>query len=838
MAVLLHRWGVFAVRRCRTVLTVWLLVVTAIAALGVAFAGSFDSRSDIPGSAAQSALERMDHHFGSSVRQSAEIVFEAPEGSSFKDLGNAAALKRTLSAAATVPGVTSVSDPMRGRTVTPDARTAVAQVEFSVSKDEDVPADDLNALKDTAAGSRAAGIEVLFGGDAYKESSPPVGPMEGVGVLVALAVLVITFGSMLSAGMPLLTALIAVVASMTGLMGLSSVLSVSDKAPTLAIMLGLAVGIDYALFIVSRHRSELAQGRSVKDAAARATATAGSAVAFAGLTVIIALAGLTVAGVPVLTSMGLSAAAAVAVAVVMSLGLLPALLALAGERLRPKPGSRAEARMRDAADPMGKPSMGARWVAGAVRRPWRVVITVTLALAALALPATRLQLALSDDGSEPASAAVRQTYDKIGDAFGPGANGPLMVLVTNAPSGTLKTTGQEVAQDLAGVQGIARVSPVDYSGDGAAARVQVIPDTGPRDPATAELVTVLRDRVALLAARNGADIAVTGQTAVSPASAMITVSPANATALPAVAVARAVALLILRIGLRSLRRMADTADDIASGARDERLPVHGAHTETDRLAVAVNNAFDAQARAETQIRDFAADASHELRTPLATISGWLDLYNQGGLSAPADLDRALERVDGEVGRMRLLVEELSLLARLDAGRPLNSRPVDLRRPASAVVQDAQVVAPDRVIDLNAPVPASVHGDQPRLQQVLNNLLGNAIQHTPSGTTIGVTVEPTATHVRIRVTDHGPGIPAGDLARVFDRFWRADAGRGRAHGGSGLGLAIVQAIVRAHHGTVHVSSAPGTGTTVTVTLPTQGGRDEPPTPPTTDRPDAP
>ncbi|MEV7680055.1 MMPL family transporter [Streptomyces sp. NPDC088341] len=548
MAVLLHRWGVFAVRRCRTVLTVWLLVVTAIAGLGVAFAGSFDSKSDIPGSAAQSALERMDHHFGSSDRQSAEIVFEAPEGSSFKDPGNAAALKRTLSAAATVPGVTSVGDPMRGRTVTPDARTAVAQVEFSVSKDEDVPADDLDALKDTAAGSRAAGIEVLFGGDAYKESSPPVGPMEGVGVLVALAVLAITFGSMLSAGMPLLTALIAVVASMTGLMGLSSVLSVSDKAPTLAIMLGLAVGIDYALFIVSRHRSELAQGRGVKDAAARATATAGSAVAFAGLTVIIALAGLTVAGVPVLTSMGLSAAAAVAVAVVMSLGLLPALLALAGERLRPKPGSRAAARMRDAADPVGKPSMGARWVAGAVRRPWRVVITVTLALAALALPATRLQLALSDDGSEPASAAVRQTYDKIGDAFGPGANGPLVVLVTNAPSGTLKTTGQEVAQDLAGVQGIARVGPVDYSGDGAAARVQVIPDTGPRDPATGELVTVLRDRVALLAARNGGDIAVTGQTAVS-----IEVSDRLSGALlPFALVVVGLSLLLLTAAFRSI----------------------------------------------------------------------------------------------------------------------------------------------------------------------------------------------------------------------------------------------------------------------------------------------
>jgi two-component system OmpR family sensor kinase len=279
----------------------------------------------------------------------------------------------------------------------------------------------------------------------------------------------------------------------------------------------------------------------------------------------------------------------------------------------------------------------------------------------------------------------------------------------------------------------------------------------------------------------------------------------------------AIALLILKIGLRPLRRMADTADDIASGARDERLPVHGEHTETDRLAVAVNNAFDAQARAEHQIRDFAADASHELRTPLATISGWLDLYNQGGLTAPADLSRALERVDGEVGRMRLLVEELSLLARLDAGRPLESEPVDLQGLATSVVEDARVVAPDRAIILDAPAPASVSGDRPRLQQVLNNLVGNAIQHTPAGTTIKITVEATASTVRIHVADHGPGIPAEDLSRVFDRFWRADAGRSRVHGGSGLGLAIVQAIVHAHHGTVNVSSTPGTGTTVIVTL---------------------
>ncbi|MFD7982061.1 MMPL family transporter [Kitasatospora indigofera] len=548
MAVLLHRWGLFAVRRRREVLAVCLLVVAAITTLGLTSAGSFATTSQIPGSAAQSALRKMEHHFGASDRQSAQIVFEAPKGASLNDPANAAALQRTLTAAATVPGVTSVSDPVRTRAMTPDGTTAVVKVEFSVPKDQDVRQGNLDALKDTAAGSRAAGIDVLFGGDAYKQSAPLVGPMETVGLLVALAVLAITFGSLLSAGLPLITALIAVGTSMAALIGLSSVLNVADKAPTLAVMLGLAVGIDYALLIVSRHRSELAQGRSVQEAAARATATAGSAVAFAGLTVIIALVGLTVARVPVLTAMGLSAAAAVAVAVIMSLGLLPTLLAFAGERLRPRPGSRALRRIRGAAGPSARPPMGARWVAGVVRRPWRAVITVTLGLAALALPATQLQLALSDDGSEPTSNVVRQTYDKIGAAFGPGANGPLMILVSDAPLGTLKATGEDVTKDLAGVPGIARVSPVDYSTDGAAARMQIIPATGPRDAATSDLVNRLRKTVAPVAARSGSDIAVTGRTAVS-----IEVSDRLSGALvPFAVVVVGLSLLLLTVAFRSV----------------------------------------------------------------------------------------------------------------------------------------------------------------------------------------------------------------------------------------------------------------------------------------------
>ncbi|MEU0133072.1 ATP-binding protein [Streptomyces sp. NPDC006296] len=277
------------------------------------------------------------------------------------------------------------------------------------------------------------------------------------------------------------------------------------------------------------------------------------------------------------------------------------------------------------------------------------------------------------------------------------------------------------------------------------------------------------------------------------------------------------ALLILRFGLRPLAQMADAAESIASGARQERLPTYDRHNETDRLADAVNDAFDAQRRAEENVRNFAADASHELRTPLATVSGWLDLFHQGALEEPARLERALERVDSEVGRMRLLVEELALLARLDAGRPLASEPVDLRRLAEDIVQDARIIAPGRDIRLHAPEPVHVTGDAPRLQQVLNNLIGNAIQHTPADASIDVTLTcgPDGRAV-LRVTDSGPGIPPEDLPRVYDRFWRSGTSRGRT-GGSGLGLSIVRSVVHAHDGNVDITSVAGSGTTVTVTL---------------------
>ncbi|MFF0116803.1 MMPL family transporter [Streptomyces prasinus] len=355
-------------------LVAWLLALGAVIGSGFSFAGSFQDSSSIPGSPAQTALTKMDRHFPSSDMQSAQIVFQALSGRKEPDSDLQKSLASALAATSGVSGVSEVSDPAGYGTVSEDGRTAVAEVGFTTKADEDVPAGTLDAVK--AAGSQAeqAGLKTVYGGEAYEESHPPVGPTELIGTGVALVILVITFGSLAAAGLPLLTAVLGVVGATAAMTGLATVFGVSDNAPTLAIMLGLAVGIDYALFIISRHRSQLASGMPVAESIARANATAGSAVVFAGTTVIIALAGLSVAGVPMLASMGLASAGAVAAAVILALGLLPALLGMFGRRLIPRRGTRAGRRKKArSAWPSWKPSFtptragstwSPRWVSG------------------------------------------------------------------------------------------------------------------------------------------------------------------------------------------------------------------------------------------------------------------------------------------------------------------------------------------------------------------------------------------------------------------------------------------------------------------------------------------
>jgi two-component system OmpR family sensor kinase len=292
------------------------------------------------------------------------------------------------------------------------------------------------------------------------------------------------------------------------------------------------------------------------------------------------------------------------------------------------------------------------------------------------------------------------------------------------------------------------------------------------------------------------------------------------------------ALIRLLFGSEAAERTAAVQEAFGSGRQATasrsargRLVLIGllAGPEAAALTVAVQEAFDAQRRAEEQLRSFVADAGHELRTPLATMHGWIDLYVQGGLRDPGQLDHAMERMQAEVGRMRLLVHDLALLADLDASRPLRRRPVDVAALAGEVVDDARVVSTDRVISREGVATAVVDGDSPRLQQMLRNLVGNAAQHTAPGTPVTVAVDVEEGRVVIAVRDEGDGIAPEHLPHVRERFYRVDPGRGRDGGSSGLGLAIVEAIANAHGGTVAITSVLGRGTTVRVSLPANASR---------------
>jgi two-component system OmpR family sensor kinase len=301
----------------------------------------------------------------------------------------------------------------------------------------------------------------------------------------------------------------------------------------------------------------------------------------------------------------------------------------------------------------------------------------------------------------------------------------------------------------------------------------------------------------------------------------------------------------VRAGLRPLRRIETTAAAIASGDLSSRVPqMASTRTELGRLSHALNGMLDrieagdsARAATNERMRTFIADASHELRTPLFGIKGFTELYRMGGMPERSDVDTAMNRIEHEAARLVRIVEDLLLLARLDedpaaqAQLPLRPTPMDLRTLAADALHDLKALAPDRAVTLTGPGggppgEAPVLGDEARLRQVTSNLVGNAIAHTPPGTPVRIGVGTQDGRAVLELSDQGPGMTENQAARVFDRFYRADTGRGRTEtargrtetGGAGLGLSIVRSLVSAHHGRVEVDTAPGRGATFRVLLP--------------------
>ncbi|CAN5447167.1 MMPL family transporter [soil metagenome] len=508
MASLLHRLGAFSHRRYRSVIGAWLLLLVVLVGSVAALGNSLVDDFTIPGSESQSAIDTLGTEFPGSQGSSVQAVVEAPPGSTLADPTYAAQLQGALTAVSQVDGVAGVVTPQQSGNISADGRTALVQIPLDASKG-DVSADTLDQISAALDPAREGGLDILLGGNAYNSQAETSHAAELVGVLLALVIMAVTLGSVTAAGLPLLTSLIGVGTGLTGIWLFSHLVTISSTAPTLALMIGLAVGIDYALLIVVRHRAELAAGSTVAASIAKSTATAGSSVIFAGATVVIALLGLAVAQVPFLTAMGIAAAGAVLVAVLIALTLLPAVLAMAGERLRPTPDSKAAARTSvGAARPAAE-----RWVRAVLRRPALVLLGGIAALAVIAIPAASLQLALPDNGSQPSDTAVRQTYDAVSTAFGPGANGPLLVLADLAQSDDPTTAAAAVATELGALDAVAKVAAPRLSDDQHYALIQVVPQTGPADAATSDLVTQIRDDASSIASTTGADVSVTGSTA-------------------------------------------------------------------------------------------------------------------------------------------------------------------------------------------------------------------------------------------------------------------------------------------------------------------------------------
>jgi len=508
--------------------------VSWLLALGIAGAGALvlgagtDNTFSIPGTESQAGLEQLSRSFPQVSGTNAQFIVVAADGDKITDDSYREHIEDAVGDLDDLDGVlaaTSPYDEMVKGMINDDDTAAIVRVQFDGESTDvsDTTKDALRSVVSDLDSELPTGSQTSLGGDLFAISIPGVTLTEAVGLLIALLVLIVTFRSFVVAGLPLLTAILGVGISMAGIFTATAFATVSSTTPLLALMLGLAVGIDYALFIMARHQDQVRDGVDPEESASRAVGTAGSAVVFAGVTVLIALIGLGFAGIPFLTTMGIAASAAVAVAVAIAITLTPALLGFMKGRVvgRPKKVKASKARKSAASDaseepkPVTAPAKGsARWVGGVMKHPVLVSLAVVLGLGIVAVPALSLDLALPNAGVLPKDSEARQNYDLVGDQFGPGFNGPLIltgtIVTSTDPLTLMEDLGDAVAK-VPGVKEVALATPNETADTGI---VQIIPETAPDDPATADLVRELRSHHDEWLDEFGIDLKVTGFTAV------------------------------------------------------------------------------------------------------------------------------------------------------------------------------------------------------------------------------------------------------------------------------------------------------------------------------------
>ncbi|MER8234393.1 MMPL family transporter [Streptomyces sp. NPDC094049] len=483
------RW---CIRHRLVAVLLWLLALGGVGTSAIVAGNAYSNDYEVPGTESGRATALLDRGFQGLGGDSGTVVWHSDRGSVRAD-----AVERRMTAmldeVAALPGIAAVTSPYGGAPgqISEDGHTAYAVVTFHQQAD-DIPEAQARALVDTAkaAADEPAGLSVELGGTAVALTEAPGGHIaEAVGVAVAAVVLFLAFGSLAASALPIATALVSVGIAYSGIVLLGHLMTVADFAPMLGMLVGLGVGIDYALFIVTRHRRGLKRGLSVAEAAETAVATTGRAVVFAGATVCIALLGMLILRLSFLNGVAVAASLTVVLTVAASVTFLPALLSFIGMRAL----SRRE--RRDLAEhgprPEAPTGFAARWSAFVERHPKLLGAVAAVVMAVLALPTLSLHLGTSDQGNNPATATTRKAYDLLAEGFGPGVNGPL-TLVAGLDGADDRLALDRLPAVLADTRGVASVSPVTYNGSGDTAVLTVVPDSSPQSRQTSDLVDRLR----------------------------------------------------------------------------------------------------------------------------------------------------------------------------------------------------------------------------------------------------------------------------------------------------------------------------------------------------------
>ncbi|MFE4050825.1 MMPL family transporter [Streptomyces sp. YIM B13518] len=507
----LARWCVQ--RRLITVL-LWLLALGGVSAGAFAAGSAYSNDYQVPGTESGRAAQLLQEGFPALGGGDSDNVVWHTSSGGVRDPGVEQTMTRTLERIGDLPGVAAVSGPYgdqgAGR-VSADGRTAYATVTFD-DQAKDIDAGEAAAVVETAEAARTDGLQVELSGSAVELGESSGGhTAEIVGVLVAAVVLFLAFGSLAASLLPIATALVGVGTAYAGIGLLGHVMTVADFAPMLGTLIGLGVGIDYALFIVTRHRRGLKRGLTVSEAATNAVATTGRAVVFAGATVCIALLGMLILRLNFLNGVAIAASLTVVLTVAASVTLLPALLSFIGTRAL----SRRERRRlaEHGPEPEVPTGFAARWSAFVERHPKLLGAVAVVVMAVLALPTLFLHLGTSDQGNDPRTSTTRQAYDLLADGFGPGVNGPL-TLVTHVDGAQDRLALDNLDTTLRATEGVASVSPATYGTGGDTAYLTVVPESSPQSKQTSDLVDRLREDV-LPRAESGTslDVQVGGVTA-------------------------------------------------------------------------------------------------------------------------------------------------------------------------------------------------------------------------------------------------------------------------------------------------------------------------------------